>query len=62
MTHSTIYQTDLVHEVVSLRSDFKLSDETKDVLEYHWYLVEESESHHLTASCLGSTWVGIKAA
>jgi hypothetical protein len=55
-----IDQTQLVHDVLSLRDDFELQG-VDDALAYRWLLVAEGDAEVSgpVAECAGSLWVGV---
>jgi hypothetical protein len=71
-----IDQTDLIHNVLSLSSNFEVNtinnepleaDGKHDVLTYQWFAGDykgnaQSLVAELTASLMGSHWIGVRAA
>jgi hypothetical protein len=72
MTHKAIDQTQLVHDIISMQSDFKVNSPTivklnhyeeHDILNCQWLLVAKTTgTEELVASCLDQTWEGVRAA
>ena len=57
-----IDQTQLIHDVLSLQSDFE-SQGVSDVLAYRWLLVTEGQDVTGPVAMWGDhTWVGVEAA
>ncbi|UTW13371.1 hypothetical protein [Marinobacterium rhizophilum] len=72
MERKVIDQSALVYDVLSFREDFKVSSPSgaeldpygeHDVRGYQWLLSDQLTcSEVMVATCLGQTWVGVKAA
>ncbi|MET0118951.1 MAG: hypothetical protein ABW090_16130 [Sedimenticola sp.] len=62
-TNITIDQTTLIHDELSFRTDFKLTKEDINVLEYQWFALPKGHSAEgaVMASCLGLEWQGVQA-
>jgi len=58
-----IDQTQLIHDVLSLRDDFELQG-VSDVLAYRWLLVTEGNQDVTGPAAVwgGMTWVGVEQA
>ncbi|MBE9397103.1 hypothetical protein IOQ59_07490 [Pontibacterium sp. N1Y112] len=62
MNHTQYDQTQLVHDIISLQSGFKLSSPDVDVLDYQWLLGDAAQRNgQLTATWRDQTWLGVVA-